>query len=70
MKVEIQRVLALVAELGVINRKDIDEIEFCNHGKPLDISQETLGAWDVTGDTIVDFITSGVWRLEGVENES
>ncbi len=64
MRVDIQRIQRLKAELVAVNNLDLNEIDFMSDGRLVKVSQSTLDWFEQTGLSNVDFITSGYYLLE------
>ena len=58
MKVNVNRVLAIKAELKVINKANLEDIQWIKDGTEIPITQEQIDAWEFIGLNNVDFITS------------
>lgn len=66
MKVDIERVLALKAELKAINSVPLETIEWQMNGEPFAVSAECVKEFSFTGLNNTDFITTGVYVKETI----
>lgn len=60
-KVYVEEVKRLQERRREINEKDLRDLEFYEGGKRVEISQELVELWNVTGLSNVDFIDSGYY---------
>lgn len=58
MKVNIERIKELRAELNEINSVDIEDIEFYENGEKVDVPQEHINNWRFIGLNNIEFITT------------
>lgn len=58
VRVDVERVRALKAELAAINQLELDQIEFYENGQPMKVDPESLEWWKFTGLNNTDFIIS------------
>ncbi len=58
MKVDIERLHQLKAELNKINSVDIEDIDFYEGGEKIEISLERIGKWRFIGLNNAEFITT------------
>lgn len=62
MRVDVERILALKAELQEINKATLTDIEFFEDGKKLNIKPEALEHWRFVGLNNTDFISMGAYK--------
>jgi hypothetical protein len=62
VRVDVERILALKAELREINNVDLKDIEFFQNGEPLKISPLAVEDFRFIGMNNTDFITSGFYK--------
>ena len=58
MKVDVEMLYKLKAEINKINSVDIEDIEFYENGKKIKIPQEYIKKWKFIGLNNVAFITT------------
>lgn len=58
MRVDIERLHELKAELNKINRADIEALEFYEEGKKINVPLELIQKWRFIGLNNVEFITT------------
>jgi hypothetical protein len=66
MKVDIERVVALRAELKAINDAPLEDIEWQLNGEPFTVSPQVVKEFACTGLNNADFITTGIYQHETI----
>lgn len=62
MRIDIERIFEIQAELRKINKQSLSDIEFYENGVKINIDKKTLDKFGLTGLNNVDFITSGYYK--------
>ena len=62
MRVDIERVRELLAEIAAINRVDLEAIEVYEHGEPVAISKEAIEDWRFVGLSNMTFLEIEAWK--------
>lgn len=66
--VDVEHLIQMKKEMNLINRVDLDNIEFYKDGHLIEIPKEILDEWKYIGLNNCDFITNGFYK-EGVIRE-
>ena len=70
MRVDIEEVFGMQARRNQINREDLEDIEFYENDKKLEISKEAIEEFAYIGLNNIDFIQGAFYKHEGeLENE-
>ncbi len=71
MKLDIEEIIKIQKTLDEINKVELDEIEFYENGKKLNISKEYIKDWKYTGLDNKNFILTGCYKFgfTGMEDE-
>jgi len=64
IKVNIERIFGIKEELAVINRESLEDIEWHEAGRKIEVNPKNIDRFSFTGLNNVDFITSGYFKKE------
>jgi len=67
MKVDVERILYLKNELKKINDLALEDIEFYEDGKKVEISKEVIDDFSFVGLSNIYFITTGYYKEQSEE---
>ena len=70
MKVNIERIIELKAELVEINLMLLCDIDFYKGGKKISIPNDILDKWQYIGLNNTDFITTGYYEGREIDDKS
>ncbi len=62
MKVNVERVISLRAELRRINQVELKNLEIYKNGIKIDIPESKIREWDLVGLNNTDFIEERCWE--------
>jgi hypothetical protein len=62
MRIDIEKIRALREELRAFNRLPLDEVEFYENGKPMNIPPSIVEEFKFTGLNNADFIDTEFWK--------
>ena len=62
MRVDVECVKMLQAVRSKVNRNKLKDIEFYEHGEPLEITNELIEDFELTGLNNTDFILSNYYK--------
>ena len=68
-EVSVEFIMWITAERSKINKMSLDDIVFTGFGDPIDIPQELIDEFQMTGLSNIDFITTRFYLRESMFNK-
>jgi hypothetical protein len=66
MRIDVERIIALKAELAAMNAVKLDKWELYENGERVDISEAAIEEWRWIGLNNVEFVTTTAYKTLGV----
>jgi len=67
-RVDIKHIHYLQEEIAKINRLDLDDIDFYEDGKKVEIHEKAIKDFKFMGLTNINFITAEIYKTKGFED--
>lgn len=67
--IHVEEIKGHLKRLNYVNSLDLNEIEWFEHGQPLNISKELINEFELTGLNNSDLISTNFYRLEELHKQ-